>query len=184
MPRMKYALVLVTVLLASGLALAQDEGPKWGYVEGGWIDFDPDDGVSDDGWFAGASFGLGKNFHLLAEYDDIGAYTFWNAGAGWHGLLGDKADLFAQVMWANIQVDEGDIDENGYDVEGGVRWRLIKWFELNGKVSWVDYGGDAGNDTTGQVGVLFYLGRIGIGANWETGDADTTRAFFRFNFGK
>lgn len=183
MSKMKCLLVLVGMLLAPGLALAQDEPPKWGYIEGGFIDFDPDEGISDDGWFAGGSMNLGKNFHLMAEYSDIGTYTFWDAGGGWHGLLGDKADLFAQVLWSNIQVDDDDIDEDGYDIEAGIRWRLIKWFELSGQVNWVDYG-DAGDDTTVEAGILFYLGRIGLGANWETGDADTMRAFFRFNFGK
>jgi len=179
---MKYLLVFVAILVAPSLVLAQDEAPKWSYVEAGWIDFNPDEGLSDDGWFAGGSMKLFKNFHLLAEYDDIGDYTFWNAGGGWHGLLGEKADVFAQVMWANVQVDDDDIDEDGYDVQAGVRWRLIKWLELLGQVNWVDYG-DAGDDTTGQIGALFTFKRIGIGANWETGDADTARAFVRFSFG-
>jgi hypothetical protein len=186
MTKVKFLLVLVAVLLVPHLAHAQAGAPRWGYLEGGVIDFNPDDGESDNGGFVAGSFGLGKHIHLVAEYDDIGGYTFWNAGGGWHGGLGDKADLFAQAMWANVQVDEGDIDDNGYDIEGGIRWKIIKWFELNGQVNWSDYGGDTGSNTTGEVGVLFSFinDKMGVGANWETGDSDTTRAYFRWNFGR
>jgi hypothetical protein len=185
MSKARVVLVLSALLMASGLAMAQ-EAPKWSYVEVGWIDFDPDNGASDDGAFAGGSMQIFKHFHLVAEYDDIGDYTFWNAGGGWHGLLGDKADLFGQIMWANVEVDDSDISEDGYDLQAGVRWDILKWLEVKGQVNWVDYGGDAGDDTTVEVGALFLFlkNRIGAGVNYETGDSDTARAFFRFNFGK
>src|SRR5262245_52266834 len=99
MSKLRVVLVLSAVLMAPGLARAQGDAPKWGYVEAGYIDLDPDEGLSDDGWFAGGSMQLFKMFHLVAEYDAVGDYTFWNAGGGWHGLLGKKADLFGQIMW-------------------------------------------------------------------------------------
>ena len=98
----KFALAMI-VLCVSSLALAQEkEPPKWSYIEAGWIDFSPDanpspaspSSSSSDGWYAGGSAGLFKMFHIYAEYDDVGDYTFWNAGFGWHGLLGDPADLY------------------------------------------------------------------------------------------
>src|SRR5262245_19989397 len=183
---MRALLIACVLLIAPAMAFAQGDPPKWGYVEGGIIDFDPDNGASDDGAFAGASFTIFKHFHLVAEYDDIGDYTLWNAGGGWHGMLKDKADLFAQVVWANIKVDENDIDEDGTDVQAGVRWKLAKSFELLGQVNWVDYGGDVGDDTTFEVGglFLFFKEKMGVGARYETGDADTARAYFRYNFGK
>ena len=187
MSRIKSLLVLVALLLAPTLARAQAEPPKWSYIQAGWMDFDPDGGLSDDGVFAGGSLKLFKMFHIVAEYDDIGDYTFWNAGFGWHGLLGDKADLFAQAVWANVEIDGTDIDEDGYELQAGFRWKIIQWFELKAQANFVDYGGDVGDDTTGEVGALFCFlkDRIGVGAEWEGGgDADTARAFFRFNFGK
>jgi hypothetical protein len=185
MSKLRVVLVLSVVLMAPGLAMATGEAPKWGYVEAGYIDFDPDEGLSDDGWFAGGSMQLFKMFHLVAEYDDVGDYTFWNAGGGWHGLLGEKADLFGQIMWANVQIDDGDVDEDGYNLEGGVRWKIVPMFELRGQVNRVDYG-DAGDDTTVEVAGLFTFlkDRIGAGASYESGDADTARVFGRFNFGK
>ena len=185
MAKLRGVLVLAAILMVPGMAMAQGESPKWSYVEAGYIDFDPDEGLSDDGWFAGGSMQIFKAVHLVAEYQDIGGYTFWNAGGGVHGLLGEKADLFGQVMWANVDIEDSDVSEDGYNVEGGIRWKIAKWFELRGQVNWLDYG-DAGDDTTVEVGALFTFinDRLGVGASYESGDADTARAFVRFNFGK
>lgn len=71
-------------------------------------------------------------------------------------------------------------------MQAGVRWKIVKWFELLGQANWVDYGGDIDSDTTFEVGGLFLFAkdRLGVGARYETGDSDTARAYFRFNFGR
>ncbi len=188
MSKSRMLIAAALLLAASGLAFAQ-EAPKYSYIEAGYIDFDPEGGLSDDGFFAGGSMNLFKNFHLLAEYDDVGDYTFWNAGVGWHGLFGEPGDLFAEVVWNDVQVDSSDVSDDGYEVAGGVRWKLVKWLELKGKVTWLDYSvdpSDAGSDTAFEAQALFTFmdDRLGIGAAWETADDDTLRAFLRFNFGK
>jgi hypothetical protein len=179
-------LALVILLAAVGTVSAQ-EAPRWGYVEGGFVDFDPDGGDSDNGVFAGVSFGVFKMFHVIAEYDDVGDYSFWNAGAGWHGLLGDQGDLFAEVSWQDVSVDTGtnDFDDNGYKVAGGVRWMLGDRFEVKGTVARLDLD-EGGSDTTFEAEGLFFLmgNKLGLGASYETGDADTLRAFARWNFGR
>lgn len=184
----KFPLVLA-ILFVCGVASAQDKpAPKWTYIEAGFIDFSPDEGVSDDGLFAGGSIGLLKMLHVFAEYDDVGDYTFWNAGIGWHGMLGEPADLFAQVQWNDVEFDSesGDASDDGYEVGVGVRWKVIKWLELKGEVDWADYD-QSGDDVGYQVGALFsFLGdRLGVGANYEIVDSnDTLRAFARWSFGK
>jgi hypothetical protein len=176
----------VALLLVTPAVFAQ-ETPRWSYVEAGYIDFDPDAGLSDDGFFAGGSMGIFKAFHLVAEYDEVGDYTFWNAGGGWHGLLGEPADVFAEVIWNDVEVDtgSGDVSDDGYEVAAGLRWRLCKWFEAKGKASFVDFS-DAGDDVVWELGglVTFMNDKLGVGASWETGDSDTLRGFVRFNFGK
>jgi hypothetical protein len=185
MSRTKRLLAMVALLAAAGTVSAQ-EAPKWGYVEGGYIDFDPDSGVSDDGVFAGGSFGIFKMFHVLAEYDEVGDYSFWNAGFGWHGLLGDPLDLFAEATWQDVEFDSGssDFSDDGYEIAAGVRWILGKRIELKGTAARVDLS-DSGDDTTWEAEGLFFMleNRLGVGASWEVGDADTLRAFARWNFG-
>ena len=186
----KKLLSVLAIVCVCGLASAQSdvEPPKWSYIEAGFIDFSPDEGLSDDGWFAGGSVGFLKMIHVFAEYDDVGDYTFWNVGAGWHGLLGDPADLYAQVTWNDVQVDVDDteVSDDGYEVSAGVRWKVIKWLELKGQVNWVDFD-EGGDDVTGNVGAMgTFLGdKLGIGADWEVHpDSDTLRAFVRWNFGR
>ena len=185
----KLALAMA-ILCVCSVALAQEkEPPKWSFIEAGYIDFDPDAGLSDDGWYAGGSVGIIKMLHIFAEYDDVGDYTFWNAGIGWHGLLGDPADLYAQVQWNDVEVDTsggGSVSDDGYEVGVGVRWKFTKWFEAKGEVDWADYS-EAGDDFTYQVGVLFSIlnDKLGFGANYEfTDEAETLRGFVRWNFGR
>jgi len=180
----------MAVLCVSTMALAQEakEPPKWSYVQAGYMDFNPDEGVSDDGWFAGGSVGFLKMIHVFAEYDDIGDFTFWNVGAGWHGLLGDPADIYAQVKWNDVSVDlpGGDFDDDGYEIGAGIRWKLLKWLEVNGEVNWADFD-ESGDDVGGKVGALFtFLGdKLGAGAEYQiVNNADQLRAFVRWNFGR
>ena len=186
MSRYKVVLVLCALLTLTGVASAQ-ESPRWGYVEAGYLDFDPDEGSSDSGWYGLGSMKLFKYFHLVAEYDDVGDYTFWNAGFGWHGLLGDPGDLYATARWNDVEVDtdSGDISDDGYDVSAGVRWKFTKWLEARGGATWLNLD-EGGSDTMFEAeGIVSILNdRLGFGANYEFGDDDTLKIFARFNFGK
>jgi hypothetical protein len=185
MSRLVLALV---VLFVSNLALAADSdkpAPKWSYIEAGYMDFNPDNGLSDNGWYAGGSAKIAM-FHIFAEYDDIGDYTFWNAGFGWHGLLGEPADLYFQAQWNDVQVDNSNFSDDGYEISGGVRWKILKWLEVKGQANWSDYG-DSGDEWSGDVGVLFSIlnDRLGFGADYILGDkADSLRGYVRWSFGR
>jgi hypothetical protein len=182
----KLVVCLILLLVAPCVALAQ-EGPRWTYVEAGFIDFSPDDLDDDDGYYGEGSLNIFRNFHLLVEYDSVGDYTFWSAGGGWHGLLGETSDLFAEILWQDVDVDTaaGDISDDGYEGSVGIRWSTLKWLELKGQVNYVDLS-DGGSDTTieGEAMVKLLNGRLGLGLNYEAGDADVAKAFARFSFGK
>lgn len=172
-------------LCGVGVVRAQDE-PKWSYVEAGHIDFDPDSGSSDSGGYIAGSLRLFKNFHLGAEYDAAGDFTLWNVGAGWHGLLGDPADLYADIVWNDVKLDSssGDESDNGYAVSAGARFKVTKWFEFKTGVNWLKL--DEGDDTTleGEALLSLFKDHLGLGANYETGEADTLRLFARLSFGR
>jgi hypothetical protein len=179
----KSLLAIAALLAATGTVSAQ-EAPKWSYIEAGWVDFSPDVGESDNGGFAGGSIGIFDSFHILAESNWIGDYTLWNAGIGWHGLFGDPLDLFAEITWQNVDWDSGsnDFSDDGAKYSAGLRWLLGKRFELKATGSWVDLDE---SDTTWEAEGLFFLmdNRLGLGASWEMGDADTAHFFARWNFG-
>jgi len=187
MAKTKCLLVMVALLAAVGTVSAQEAAPKWGYIEAGYIDYSPDVGDSDNGAFAGGSIPIFKMFHLVAEYDEVGDYSFWDAGFGWHGLLGDPLDLFAEVRWQDVEFDSdsNDFSDDGYTISAGIRWILGQRFELKGTATQVELD-VAESDTRFEGEALFFLmeNRLGLGASWETGDSDTVRAFARWNFGR
>lgn len=190
MAKTKCLLAMVALLAAVGTVSAQEAAPQWGYIEAGYIDFSPDELDSDDGFFAGGSIPIFKMFHIVAEYDEVGDFSFWDAGFGWHGLFGDPLDLFAEVRWTDIEFDDGDGDDfdfsdDGYRISGGLRWMLGERFELKGTVTQIELD-QADSDTTFEAEGLFFLmeNRLGLGASYETGDSDTLRAFARWNFGR
>jgi hypothetical protein len=180
------ALLFVTlVALPASAALAEE--PAWTYVEAGYLSIDPDNlSDSGDNWFAGGSVGFLKNFHVFGKYVD-GDFstnveqTYWEFGAGWHGLLGDKADIVGEVSWVDGEVNnQGD---DGYQLTGGVRWLPVTMFELDGFINWADYD-VAGSDTSYEVRAILNIWVMGFGASYEMADtADQWNVFARFNFG-
>jgi hypothetical protein len=185
---MKTRLALAMVFLCVStvaLAAGDKEAPKWSYLEAGYMDFNPDNGLSDNGWYAGGSAKIAM-FHLFAEYDDIGDYTFWNAGFGWHGLLGDPADLYFQAQWNDVKVNSTNVSDDGYEVSAGVRWKILKWLEVKGQANWADYS-KASSQYSGDVGVLFSFlnDRLGFGADYQlVENNDSVRGYIRWSFGR
>jgi hypothetical protein len=168
--------LLVALVLLAGAAQAQTV--RWTYVEGGWTTLDPDRGSRENGWFVGGAFDLGKvPIHLFGEYNDIDRLDIWKVGGGWHGLLGERADLFADGAFYDADY------EDGFQVRFGARWMVAERFELNGYLSWVDL--DFGDNKSAAVNGIFNFAKsLGVGGGFEWGDEfSTARAFVRFTFG-
>jgi len=36
-------------------------------------------------------------------------------------------------MWTRVELDEADIDYDGYDIQAGLRWKLLRWLEASGQ---------------------------------------------------
>jgi len=104
----------------------------------------------------------------------------WFIGGGWHGLLGEKADLFADLAY--IDSERGPLDESGYFGRIGVRWRLIKMLELGASTRYQDVG-DLDDDVVWNANAILYVWKMGIGIAAEiSDDIDSYNAFLRFNF--
>jgi hypothetical protein len=171
---------------------ARAEGPVWRYVEAGYLNVDTEDlSESGDNYFLGGAFGLGKHFHIIGQWSngELGPdvdLTTWRLGLGWHGLLGDKADVVGEAYYVDQTVDapgassEGD---NGYRLTAGVRWVPIKLFEADGFAHYTDVG--EGTDTSWEARGIINIWRLGFGASYEQLDnANQWNGFVRFNFGR
>lgn len=186
MSRSRFALALLIALIVPCFAQAS-EAPRYTYIEAGYIDFSPEQGFDDDGAYAEGSLDLFGSFHVVVEYQGVGDYTFWRAGGGWHGLLGEEADLFAEILWNDVEVDTsiGEFDDDGYETAGGIRWSVMPWLEIKAQATRLDLD-EAGDDVIleGEGVVMLLDGRVGLGANYAVGDDDTLKAFARISFGK
>ena len=185
MCRILVAACVAAFLMLPAVSLA--EAPSYTFVEGGLIDVSIDrnnaSDFDDDGFFVGGSYGW-KHFHIFGEFQEIGDFDSWYAGGGWQGILGEKADLVAQVIFQDIEIDldgSPDIDDDGTVVSVGVRWQLIKILEISGFVSATDFD-DLEDDFILDMNAIFTFGKFGIGAGWETSDEDrdTARVYARW----
>ena len=168
-------LVVFAIVCLAGTAYAQS--PSWRFLEGGFGSWDPDGGSRQDGPYVGATFNLG-NIHFLGEFGSFDDIDIFQVGGGWHGLLGKKADLFADGTFYDIDVDDG------FKVRFGARWMVMPKLELNGHLAWTELD-FSDNKSAAVNGVyLFGEGTFAVGGGFEWGDNWTSgRAFFRFNFG-
>jgi hypothetical protein len=164
--------------------------PGYAFIEGGAVDIDARTSeLESDGWFVGFSAGF-KHFHIPGQFlqtsgsAGVGDTKKWNIGVGWHGLLGEKADVVVEASYLDVRVDtlSERANDDGLLASGGVRWRIVKVFEINGFVDYVNLS-DRGSDTGWRANILFNIGPVGIGLGYQSMEADIASAYLRWNFG-
>ena len=168
----------------SGAAIAGSYGFDNFQIFGGWgvktLDYKYDDAISTDA--------------TVTESIDV---TDWLVGGGWHGLLGEPADLVVDFGYLNSSFS-GDVDSDvntrfqGYFVDAGIRWRIVKFFEVNAFYTWASLDDPLGASSMYELNALGYIGRVVVGVGYdkrswdddEVGDWDVGTVFVRYNFGK
>ena len=169
-------LLVIAIVFLAGAVHAQTV--NWKYVEGGYGSVDPDWGSRESGWFVGGAFDLNKiPIHFIADFGNFGKLDTWQVGGGWHGLLGERADLFADGTFYDVDVDDG------FKIRFGVRWMVAKRIEVNGNLAWTEL--DLSDAKTIAANAIFdFSKRFGVGGGLEYGDNfKMYRGFVRFNFG-
>ena len=193
-PAADRALTVVGALLLTLVPIAafasSDDKPNYRYLEGGYLNVDTEDlSKSGDNAFVGGAFGW-KHIHIIGygSGGDAGpdvTQQYWRLGAGWHGLLGDKADVVAEWYHVEQQIDPPGPkqDDTGYRITGGVRWVPFKLLELDGFANYNDVTDKS--DTSWEGRAIVNIWRLGFGADYEKFDnSDQWNAFVRFNFGR
>ena len=180
--------ILILALTMTPLA-AWAEAPHYSLVQVqyGVVETGPFDGPT---YGAGVQFG-GKLFQVATAFDrneiDLGlgelTVNEWTIRGGVHGLLGEPGDLLVNVGYF---YDSGDLDDDGYFLEGGIRWMIFPVVELRGFVTQVEPN-DSDSDQRFNVGAIGFIETMGIGIEYTTAndaDYDEWRVFLRFNFGQ
>ena len=129
------------------------------------------DGATDDD----INFGVGLTKVELSGYD---------VGAGFHTPLTQAMDLVvsASYVYSEIEFLGFSQHDDGFGVNGGVRFKATERLELNLLADYVDQGGDG---ETGYAASAYYFltPTFSVGVVYADNDAtDTASANIRFHF--
>lgn len=168
------ALLLLCLLASPALQAAE---PRYSFVEGGLSRITPDGGSARNGAFIGGSFAL-ASFHFFGEIFDVGRWEGIELGGGWHGLLGESADLVAQASYINADL------EDAVRLSGGARWMVSPIVELNGLYHWSGFD-ELSSSSLELNGLWEFVPRLSLGVGYSFGNRnDLLRAYVRFSFKK
>lgn len=196
----------VAALLVTGaMTSAHAEGPRYTYLELGYVNIELDDpgflgeDPDGDGFAFGGSVAVADMVHLFAGYTDSELdfstpfgkvdvdYRTLSLGVGLNYAIASNIDLVGRLAYVNAEAKAlGEkVDEDGYGISGGVRAMVTEQFELNGFVNYVDLGSDVGDDTSVSIGGLYNftdLFAVGLGGEFGS-DVRVITVGVRFYFG-
>lgn len=173
--------------LAATLPLAAIAGPGYNYIEGGYIDIDPDGPGSRDGFFVNGSYGFTPEFHGKIDFDrtknsPVTLYRTRVMG-GYSHALNDTVDLVGRLGWAFYEADISgapDMDDDGVAAEVGVRGMATPELELN---TFLAYDDVEDNAVFSVGGVYSFTPQLGATAGYSySSDAETVNIGVRFSF--
>lgn len=195
---MKMRLTAFGSILALGLLAPMSvlaDGPSYDYFEVGYVNADIDDPGVDldgDGFGIGGSFGFADNWFMFADYAsldfDFGIdLSLFDIGFGYHHPMSDTTDFVVSAEYARAEVEEsgfGSIDDDGYGINALIRGMVNDQFELNGGISYVDFGGNDGDDLSFVAGGVYsFTDTVAFGGRVEIGDdVNLYQIGFRFYF--
>ena len=151
---------IASLALAPAAVLA--DSPDYTYIEGSYVNIDID-GIDDgDGFGIGGSAEVGENIFIFADYATVGFsfgvdFSTITAGIGYKSAISDTTDVNVSIAYVNAEVDAGafgSIDDDGYGLDVSLRSMVSSEFELNGGISYVDFG-NGGDDTAFHVGGVY-----------------------------
>jgi hypothetical protein len=165
---------LAALLLLPAAVQAHD----YTYLEGGFLN--RDNGRADDsGLRIAGSADVAPQVALIGEYADTGDFEQFSAGAIFHAPIQRDLDWFAG---ATIEfADAGPVDDTGFGLRGGVRWRFAKAFELSPEIRHVELF-DSGDTSLRLAGLFRVAPQLDVQAALQGGDDDRFEAGVRYSF--
>ncbi len=176
------ATILAITSVLGGVCLA-DEGPRYTFAEVGYahVEFDRFNEADGDEFGLGGSLALTDMLHVFGSYaqGEVDGRNFpnidttsANAGLGVNFAVSPTVDLVARaaVVYAKVELNNFDEDDTGVGLSAGARAMIAPQLELNGGVSYVDFGNDSDN-TALDLGVVYsFTEMFAVTANASFGD--------------
>ena len=188
--------LLSAAALASSHAFANS--PSWDYVELQYVQFDVDDiDVEPSGFGINGSVLVSENVFLTGSTaftsDDFQGVDFdydtLELGIGYRYAISDRTDWYASLSYANVEAKasasgfgSSTVDEDGFDIETGIRSMLTEKFELGADISYLDLGDE--DETTFTVEATYLVSEsVGIDLGYGiASDVNTLNLGVRFEF--
>jgi predicted porin len=154
---MKYGLSAFCILLTCSIP-SYAEPPSFNFIQWGYSDLQFDDvNVDMDGYELKANYELSDNVYLnykKMSVDTTGiAFDARNIGLGVKSIVGAETVIFAQLDWANFDVDTrynaNNSDQDGHRATVGLRRNLTNKFEVKAAYEYLDV-----EDDTSDIFVL------------------------------
>lgn len=203
--KVKIGTLAAALMLAGAYGSAQAaNGPRYTYVEGGYVYTELDDPTGSDtdldgnGLFVAGSFAVTDVVHLFGSYSDsdlkadfgVGSeeidYQTLSLGVGLNWALNDRIDLVGRAAWLDLEAeaDEVNEDESGFGLSLGVRSMLTDSFEINAAINYVNLGSDL-DETSFALGLVYGVtDMLALTLGGEIGDDATAfNAGVRLYFG-
>lgn len=184
-PILGRATIFAIASVLGGVCFA-DEGPRYTFAEVGYahVEFDRFNEADGDQFGLGGSLALTDMLHVFGSYaqGQVEGSNFpnidttsANAGLGVNFAVSPTIDLVgrAAVVYAKAELNNFDEDDTGLGLNAGVRAMIAPQLELNGGVSYVDFGDDS-DDTALEVGAVYsFTDMFAVTANGSFGDEAT-----------
>jgi hypothetical protein len=193
-------LILSSVILSTltfgfaANAAPSDDTPDFSYVEAGIgnINFDSDlaplsgaDVLGVKGSWEFSDMGYVRMSYADADYDGMDAdANQFTAGVGAQYPLSMRTALFGDINYFHVEYNTpfGDTDEDGYQVNTGVKSRIMPELELTGTISYTDTGDEDGMEVT-VGGRYFFTDQFAVGLDVSrTPDSDLFLFVGRYSF--
>lgn len=174
---MKKTLLSIAALtsLTTGYTVAEE--PSFTYVEGGYSDIE-----EFNGYIVRGSFELNDNIYFTGSYNDITAdesgfadidFRFITAGVGYKTLVSDNTAIYAEVNYADSEIESGSFSESedGHKAALGVRSMITDSTEFYGEIANLKI-----EDTTTRVTVgakQYFTDNFGVFAEYARNDFET-----------
>lgn len=100
----------------------------YSHVEGGYADYDDENGL-----YVGGRFAFRPDWHVVAEFNSLDNLDITELGAGYHTAIADKLDAYGQIKYVDIDFDDG------LGLTGALRFALDPRFELAGGLNYYNF---------------------------------------------
>jgi opacity protein-like surface antigen len=173
---MKNSILGATIFLSALAGSATAEIPSYSFIESGYAKSETLDGLGFDGSVdISPNFFVSGSYSKLSESDDSALnfeQSFTSFGGGFKQDFNNDSSAYLKTEYILLDYEflGATVDDNGYEISGGLRSNVASNTEIFGEISHFDIG-----DTSTEVGIgvrQSFSEQFGLFAEYRMNDMD------------